>query len=356
MKTSLDKFKEAVKKFELPDLSRHGNLKTSRNALHELTRAFENRIRHVRNCCSNPRAHTLPEVHHRFLNSSDINAVAFKYRGKFFVGIFEGVLSRLFRVYMAMLAEPEILSDFDKGTEEIKGRSRKLSGSLPFVLPRSDIREQISTFLFNQSVNMITFHELHHVLGGHLDFLEENHYVAFLCERNTQGETFEYAEVTRALEMDADARAIQETSLYLKSHSQFSPEETMELFFFSICVFTRLLGSKYNENWKHQPHPPFFLRRYSMCLLAADYLKPDNHDSNSWLRITERLVDKADKNARFALEYVIKEAPRIPGLEYTLDLDEGPEFPLSTECFNETQTVFPDIQKRLKQLTYLPVT
>lgn len=160
---------------------------------------------------------TNKELFIEFSRGSKINAFATKIYGedKYIIAINHGAIMRLFAIFQTLCAEINVFPNIGKPNRYNRVKLK------PFVeedlilllshqhLARDESRRALADFCFSLSVEYLFFHELAHILRGHVGriFNQQNRWVAL-------GETYDKGELSlstierQAMELDADVHAV----------------------------------------------------------------------------------------------------------------------------------------------------
>lgn len=148
-----------------------------------------------------------------YVDDASFNAFAAHHDGVDIIALHRGNINRLTTTMFFMMDRSEAFADVC-GDEPRLGvtmsasalRYDDLDGMLPFI--GSDQRLRLSFDLASLAENFIIFHELAHILNGHIDWIGERGGLRMLGERGDAAErgltTLDY----QTLEYDADASAI----------------------------------------------------------------------------------------------------------------------------------------------------
>jgi len=161
----------------------------------------------------------LPPIHFDFIHDGRVNALAFRAKGRYFIGITTGTLYMLRMVIGRMLSDPR--------TFVFVGQPDSEDADLPLVLnyipdadamadrgpailtPKDSVRASFAWFLADQAIMFLVGHEIAHITRGHVDYLATKGGVGFKAQLEWLRENRSAATLERqCLEMDADRRSI----------------------------------------------------------------------------------------------------------------------------------------------------
>jgi hypothetical protein len=193
---------------------------------------------------------TLPEIHIDYIFSSEINAVAFKQDGQYFIGLTTGALFMIRQICMRMLSDPKVFSEI--GEPDLEDQNLPPMGSyIPHansmlenigkIRPRSELRFEFARFLTDQAIMFLAGHELTHIIHGHVDYLAMKRNKRLVAESALPRQTTQEEFLERqCLELLADRRSI------------ISRVDSMR--------FSYQAGTEVRPRWRDSPfHPSFML-------------------------------------------------------------------------------------------------
>ncbi|WP_044256600.1 M48 family metalloprotease [Rhodopirellula sp. SWK7] len=174
----------------------------------------------------------LPSVHFAFLDSKNVNAVAFKHGDQYFIGVTSGAVIMLHLVLDRMLANPAVLTwvgETNRERNDIRSLppgvidpERLFHMGVRPVLAQDVNRVRYSKHLGDQALMFLLGHEIAHVTRGHVDYLNAKHPGAFLGKVGWGGSGDESLE-RQCIEADADRR-----SVFARSNSMYMSFESNE--------------------------------------------------------------------------------------------------------------------------------
>lgn len=153
--------------------------------------------------------------------------------------------------------------------------------------------------LYNISFIFIVFHELGHIVNGHIRL--KNNKKGMIAEDITEKDKDKILTI-RTLEYDADAFAIQKTIIFICQFPDFFPENPISLLLTSPSMAIKFISSSiylsliclefycgrdnYDVNYEFDTHPPSLLRNLNamaQCRLVVNkFLEPDKSSDLSF--------------------------------------------------------------------------
>jgi hypothetical protein len=213
-------------------------------------------------------------VHFDYIDSEAFNALAMRSSTRndlYYVGINLGVVPHLYDLFGRAMSHPDILPHVGNASKEVPGDC-----SRPFTRsPLDENRDRHCAFFFTDAIIFLLFHELTHIVRGHLGFLQNRGASALYAEHDAARVDRIPARVCQALEIDADLYGATKGALIrLKEtysgrwrheitgllDSPFdNPAGYIEMWGFSVGLFFRYLESLHPafvapESRTH-PHP-----------------------------------------------------------------------------------------------------
>jgi hypothetical protein len=157
----------------------------------------------------------LPEIHFDFILNSQVNAVAFKESGRYFIGFNAGTLALLRQLIGRLLADGRIFPDIGNAGGE-RSDLEPLAVLAPDAMvmlreagllrPADPVRQQYAEFLEDQATMFLVGHELVHIVHGHVDYLNAKRQMQITTELEPSPGS--HLIERQALEQDADTRSI----------------------------------------------------------------------------------------------------------------------------------------------------
>jgi hypothetical protein len=156
------------------------------------------------------------------VDNPDFNAFAMEHNGHDRVCIFRGAIEKLYGNFLGMLSVPFFLPTVGDVSVEDMPDELLLGGfpsapllrsasaqnqSIPFYLPNDETRRLVATVLIELALEFLIYHELGHVLGGHLELMESKTGSSFISEFANAIATPQIAMMQQVMECDADAFA-----------------------------------------------------------------------------------------------------------------------------------------------------
>ncbi|WP_345989298.1 hypothetical protein AAEU33_17650 [Chryseobacterium sp. Chry.R1] len=235
------------------------------------------------------------DIYFDIIDNSRVNAVATKYEGSYFIAISKGTI-KIFEYYARKFsANPNILSDFGPSNQE--NNVIKLQNSIiikdeiyiieedPPVSPITKERRTLAELIFSQSILNIIFHELGHIVNGHIDFLESSK-IHYLEEVQTESNklTSILSLHRQTLEIDADAFSAIETLREMLAIFDSKEDKFKEILpnyrsVFKLWSFVRQMCWRIMENnyigkgLLEITHPPTSLRSQYTRIANLDLVK-----------------------------------------------------------------------------------
>jgi hypothetical protein len=211
----------------------------------------------------------LPEVYFDFINNSSLNACAAKMDGKYFIGIHIGTFFLLSDLFLRMLSNKNVLSEFGDTSHESDSKkifNAQITDTTILFLakdpnesisPKDPVRLNLAQLLTSFAIKFLVMHEYGHIIFGHLDYLESKTKVSHWTE--IEDETLKLKSLSpitsQTLEMDADSYAVLRgvrQIIFLSGNidnikQELKPfysslESSLTLWFYSIYSLFRLFG------------------------------------------------------------------------------------------------------------------
>jgi hypothetical protein len=240
------------------------------------------------------------DIYIDIIDNSMVNAVARKFEDSYFIGIFKGTINILDYYSRKFTSHPNILFDFGSANQE--NNRTKLYNSIikndihiidedPPILPITESRRQLRNLVFSQSILNIVFHELGHIVNGHIDLLKLSHTHSLEEIQMEQTKLTSMESLNRqTLEIDADAFSASETFLEILKVYDSKNDAYREILpnlrsVFKLWSFVRQMCWKIMENdyigkdLLKITHPPTNLRfRYTR--IAGLYIVKERGDAD----------------------------------------------------------------------------
>lgn len=220
----------------------------------------------------------LPEIEVVLINNESLNATAAKSKdGLYFIGFNIGLIDAIKDIFLKMVAIKKSNSDEDIHVNLSRG---KFGVQYDPDAPKSDIPvhyldEKIMMYHVILVYKFIIYHEVCHILRGHVDFIDKK-FNAILSE-NDQEEDSDKVDFLQTLEMDADSFAINRLIGELfegrvsKSHPGFGELYSSLIGYtyhlmYGLYTFFRLFGFYQSDTKHYQLSHPVPSVRMTMIL------------------------------------------------------------------------------------------
>jgi hypothetical protein len=196
----------------------------------------------------------LPPIHLDFVANPCINAWAFAYKGEYFIAIPQGTVEGIALLFERVLSDRRLWPDLGNGP-----------------LQTDPIRREFCDALVELALIFLFFHELHHILNGHVGYESAKHGSPFLAELGLAPRSPEEAIDRQMLEVDADICAagscVDAVGDIAKKPKSTIPQlrNWNDLLFaqlFAIFTLFRLFGDEplARIDFYKRSHPPFRFR------------------------------------------------------------------------------------------------
>jgi len=143
----------------------------------QLIQSFNNHLNRFKDPMLN-----LPDVHIGFINNSTLNAVAGRYKSKYFIGINVGTIMILDDLFNRMLSNPNILIDYGDAlsetnmekvfTVQMTDYENLFNINGEAALPKDKVRQNLARHFTAQALKFLVTHEYGHIVCGHLGYLD----------------------------------------------------------------------------------------------------------------------------------------------------------------------------------------
>ncbi|WP_035052796.1 hypothetical protein [Carnobacterium pleistocenium] len=195
-----------------------------------------------------------PEVYLGIVNDYTFNAIAFKYKNNYFIGLNIGLIRIVKNFYNYLFSRNDVFKEIDTSEEQNPDIDINLSeldnyidtiGDLfnnydfESVYPKSKERKNNAKHFAANAVSYLFFHEYGHIVHGHLDYsIKTNkNFVFFESNSKNEGNL-----ISQCLEMDADSFAATKTISLIKD-PEFWSGSALTTGFSSVFMF-QLLSTK----------------------------------------------------------------------------------------------------------------
>jgi hypothetical protein len=227
---------------------------------------------------------SLPPIHFDFVQNQNINAMAFKAEGKYFIAFNTGTRYMLELVFFRMLSDARLF-DFVPGAIEedaelppleysVNAEEMYRAGVRP-ARPKSDARWAYACSLLRSAFLFLIAHEIAHITFGHVDWVARSGN-AILSEVGWNLTNKEDLLERQAMEADADMRSVYSAVASIKLQSDapmsenpgwISSRTTVNDLLFDWSVAMNAMFRIFGDIQVEEPmfdtvsHPPFPLRR-----------------------------------------------------------------------------------------------
>ena len=276
----------------------------------------------------------LPAVHFAWIDSPDVNALAFRHRDRYFVGLNAGTLVLLNLVFGRMLGHPEVLTAVgDPAAESAGPPLAGLGTDARFVtspdhrvtVPVDATRRRYCLHLRDEAVAFLAAHALAHVSHGHVDRAAAVHGRPVVAERGRAAATPDPPLTCQSLELDADRGAMaavlgeirdRRTAPAGEVHSDRQPIRAVFDAAFAVYTVFRLFGADApGVELAAARSPPFRVRQLNAAGAATAYVL-DEWDAAIVHPCAKAGADALDEVER-AFARLTGEAPAVAGLQLT---------------------------------------
>ena len=160
----------------------------------------------------------LPKIHFDFVFNASVNAFAFKWDERYFVGVTSGAVFMLELVFSRMLRHRRLLTHAGDATSEAENLPT-IAGLMPDadqmlgrgvipLSPKSDARSRYASHLLDRALLFLVGHEIAHITNGHVDYVQAKSGNGFIAELGWYEEGQKALLERQALEADADCRSV----------------------------------------------------------------------------------------------------------------------------------------------------
>ena len=239
------------------------------------------------------------------VDSASLNAYATDHSGCDRIYIFRGAFEHIYGTMQGLLSTPTFFPTIGDANKEVRpeylprGRFppvpllRSVSGydrTTPLFFPNDQTRMTLAQVLAELAVEFLIYHEVGHVVGGHLEILRNCGDVAAIAEFQQTAKHQDYA-FRQLLECDADAFACHVTS-FIHTHDQIAAAlcdllrvETKPKDF-ALCTYLMAIEAFFRAGSPNAPrslhtdklaHPHPAVRS---CLVASSTMARGLHDGS----------------------------------------------------------------------------
>lgn len=224
----------------------------------------------------------LPDIYFGFIPNNDINAVSFEKEGRYFIGVFTGIVVTFRCLFCRMLSDRRLfqrIGNIELESDSLQPLCRKAdeiinSNLYPPSMPKCPYRATYAEWLLGDVFRFLMVHEIAHILDGHVNYSKSNFGMPFLFEFEKKNTGNDEAMLTRQTwEIDADSQG----AMYLTSNAKrlFKDCPPHDIFgyvcrvAFAMCSFFRVFGdSKFMGDEMSDAHPPHRIRQV-ICMERA---------------------------------------------------------------------------------------
>jgi hypothetical protein len=222
----------------------------------------------------------LPPIHFDFVATDEVNAWAFLHKGQHCIGVTAAAVLGMSFLFQRMLSDRRILRGIGDPTKCVEhpplglpllpaiARDTAVKGPPP---PPDFPRQWYYNFIVRLAFNFLFYHELGHILNGHVDWAVNRKHAPLVAELGWAPGSVEESIEMQALEMDADsfalAQAIGATGEWAKAPPGNLPhlqtyKELLFAWMFAAFSFFRLFGDEPLEgaDLYGSSHPPYRVR------------------------------------------------------------------------------------------------
>lgn len=163
----------------------------------------------------------MPWIYFNFIDNWQFNAIAFRYDGRYFIGVNRGAVATLAVLFDRMLADPQVLPFIGNTAAEVSDLpllpdigtdfERSVASVPTFPRPQDLARRSTANKMVELALDFLTAHEFAHIVNGHVDYMEENRGVQAIDEAGGAAWSpamRESALISQTMEMDADDTAV----------------------------------------------------------------------------------------------------------------------------------------------------
>jgi hypothetical protein len=310
----------------------------------------------------------LPPIHFDFVFNGDINAIAFKSDGRYFIGLNTGTIYMLELVFMRMLADSRLFPSIGNRSEEANDLP-PLTGYVPQAQqmyeagvipspPKTKPRLSYAIHLFNHALHFLVGHEIAHITLGHVDYLQSKTGTALIAEMNWNQTDAEGLIERQSLEAQADTRSVFSSIASIKlayatpnrevppwASSPLTVERMIFDWAFAMNSLFRLFGdSRFNSSeLATTAYPPLPMRRAIATAMAC----------LSVIWWDQGLKDKASKALNMAMHYTEGAFSMILGIDPSTEGLADAYSPSGREHYKRLMACWKgELRKRLAEFRY----
>lgn len=219
----------------------------------------------------------MPKVHFDFVSNPELQAYAFTDQGRYFIGFFSGTVYLLDLVFCRMMCDRRVLPRIGnvvlerKEPQSLAGMTldaeRACNAGLSLLLPNCPARLEYKCRLLEWAFRFLVSHEIGHIAGGHVDYMDKEYGLPFLAELGWTGQSESETMLRQSLELEADAQGAGSlaTNMPQRATNHAHPLSLEDCVFgsvFAFCSLFRLLGdATFSGREATQAYPPVRVRQ-----------------------------------------------------------------------------------------------
>lgn len=229
-----------------------------------------------------------PKIYFDYLASAELNAVAAKYSSDiYFIGLYHGTLMIISDLFFNLLSRPNVLThigDPGKEVENIASYPFHITdyttllfemGGRQSTIPNCPVRRLYAYHLTYMACDFVIYHELGHILYGHVDYVKKLTSCSSLTEQATPDGKIEIL-IRQILEADADISSVNQGVASMLGHFKdrdnlpdgYKPffitfEDSLVNWSLAVFFVLRILGPQNYEpeEFLNAIHPPARVRQ-----------------------------------------------------------------------------------------------
>jgi hypothetical protein len=248
----------------------------------------------------------IPQVHVCIISSIHLSASATKYNGKYFIGIHYGTFSIIQGLFYRMLSCPSAFKGYGDPSKEVpieKIQNLEFTNMIEQynrvwddVLPRDPDRLEIGKYYTSLALQTLVYHELGHIVRGHLDYQNSNGGGYSFSENVFDKEQDKSMSpmLRQVLELDADLYAIKKMIKRMKmeiDEQELTDEQkeirvTNQMANIAIVVYSifKIFGTRVPESelMRKSKYPSAGTRQLNSILAISDFFARAKQRSEPW--------------------------------------------------------------------------
>lgn len=279
----------------------------------------------------------MPYVHFDFINNPVLNATAFAFEGKEFIGFNYGLVLMVLELFNRILANPGVFpnignkdleiildklptltADFDVIGDEYD--ERKFS---PYVYPVDESRKEFANYLANFGLLFLLLHEIAHLRFGHIEYINKEKGFSFLMEFDQDIAQKIDPLTNKLLEWNADCWAIEmgtNTACMYAKMGHFNPDilksvdPLVEIFSYWLIVVSVLFRFSASVRRRFGLGPPEHYpsaqeRFFSAVIMShvgmVEFSKENGGEIplDEYLKLSNILVNDSEKYLELIFDY-----------------------------------------------------